>query len=265
MIKLKGNNAYFLPNVHKNNLSTFPLNKICKDSFTFCVRVKINWDKMETPAWGGIIMRNGMHSGLVAVKSDKSSINSGFSINGEVWTNIDGTPTPKTLSLMIDKDNKDDFLDLTYIYETSGLLTIMSDKSVSLDRVEGAPSIIFDKELNKNKYYYFKQLEIERDIIDYRDSWLWFGCASAFASCNKEHRQYLQGEISHFGVFGKKLNEDEVKHFFDSCDSNLKTANLNDLIPVSYSDFKTQTPHKSFDYSGNGNHIVMYNPDWGAI
>ena len=31
MIKLKGNNAYFLPNVHKNNLSTFPLNKICKD------------------------------------------------------------------------------------------------------------------------------------------------------------------------------------------------------------------------------------------
>ena len=28
MIKLKGNNAYFLPNVHKNNLSTFPLNKI---------------------------------------------------------------------------------------------------------------------------------------------------------------------------------------------------------------------------------------------
>ena len=55
MIKLKGNNAYFLPNVHKSNLSTFPLNKICKDSFTFCVRVKINWDKMEADtlkSWG---------------------------------------------------------------------------------------------------------------------------------------------------------------------------------------------------------------------
>ena len=211
-------------------------------------------------SWGGIMMRNGMHSGLVAVKSQNS-----FAINGEIWTNIDGTPTPKTLFLRIHEDNKDSWLDLTYIYETSGLLTIMSDKSVSLDRVEGAPNIIFDKELNKNKYYYFKQLEIERDIIDYRDSWLWFGCASAFASCNKEHRQYLQGDISHFGVFGKKLNEDEVKQFFNSCDSNLETANLNDLIPVSYSDFKTQTPHKSFDYSGNGNHIVMYNPDWGAL
>ena len=77
------------------------------------------------------------------------------------------------LQISIGKDNKDDWLDLTYIYETSGLLTIMSDKSVSLDRVEGAPSIIFDKELNKNKYYYFKQLEIERDIIDYRDSYYW--------------------------------------------------------------------------------------------
>ena len=32
-------------------------------------------------SWGGIMMRNGMHSGLVAVKSDKSSINSGFSIS----------------------------------------------------------------------------------------------------------------------------------------------------------------------------------------
>ena len=112
---------------------------------------------------------------------------------------------------------------------------------------------------------YFKQLEIERDIIDYRDSWLWFGCANAFGSCDEEHRQYLQGEISHFGVFGKKLNEDEVKQFFNSCDSNLETANLNDLIPVSYSDFKTRTPHKAFDYSGHGNHIVMYNPDWGAL
>ena len=147
MIKLKGNNAYFLPNVHKSNLSTFPLNKICKDSFTFCVRVKINWDKMEADtlkSWGGIMMRNGMHSGLVAVKSQSS-----FAINGEIWTNIDGTPTPKTLFLRINEDNKDSWLDLTYIYETSGLLTIMSDKSVSLDwdKVAGA---------NKNKYYYSK-------------------------------------------------------------------------------------------------------------
>ena len=256
MIKLKGNNAYFLPNVHKSNLSTFPLNKICKDSFTFCVRVKINWDKMEADtlkSWGGIMMRNGMHSGLVAVKSQNS-----FAINGEIWTNIDGTPTPKTLFLRIHEDNKDSWLDLTYIYETSGLLSIMSDKSVSLDwdKVAGA---------NKNKYYYSKQLEIEGDIIDYKDSWLWFGCANAFGSCDEEHRQYLQGEISHFGVFGKKLNEDEVKQFFNSCDSNLETANLNDLIPVSYSDFKTRTPHKAFDYSGHGNHIVMYNPDWGAL
>ena len=256
MIKLKGNNAYFLPNVHKSNLSTFPLNKICKDSFTFCVRVKINWDKMEADtfnSWGGIMMRNGMHSGLVAVKSQSS-----FAINGEIWTNIDGTPTPKTLYLRVHEDNKDDWLDLTYIYETSGLLTIMSDKSVPLDwdKVAGAP---------KNKYYYSKQLEIEGDIIDYRDSWLWFGCANAFGSCVEDHRQYLHGEISHFGVFGKKLNEDEVKHFFDSCDSNLETANLNDLIPVSYSDFKIRTPHKAFDYSGHGNHIVMYNPDWGAL
>ena len=117
----------------------------------------------------------------------------------------------------------------------------------------------------KGKHYYSKQLEIEGDIIDYRDSWLWLGCENACGSCDEEHRQYLQGKISHVGVFGKKLDEPEVKSFFDSCDSGLKNTDLNDLVPLSYTDFITRTPYKSFDYSGNGNHIVEYNPDWGAL
>jgi hypothetical protein len=256
MINFKGDDAWFLPNVHKSHLSNYPLNRICEDSFTFCVRTKINWDKMEADTmkgWGGIMMRNGMHSGLVAVKSKSS-----FAINGEVWTNIDGNPTPKTIYLRIHENDKDSWLDLTYIYEIKGVLTIMSDKSVSLDwdNVAGA---------NKSKHYYSKQLEIKGNIIDYRDSWLWLGCANAFGGCDEEHRQYLQGKISHIGIFGKKLDEHEVKSFFDSCDSGLENTDLNDLVPVSYTDFITRTPYKSFDYSGNGNHIVEYNPDWGAL
>ena len=108
MINFKGDDAWFLPNVHKSNLSNYPLNKICEDSFTFCVRVKIDWDKMETDSlksWGGIMMRNGMHTGLVAVKSQSS-----FAINGEIWTNIDGSPTTNTIYLRIHEDNKDSWL-----------------------------------------------------------------------------------------------------------------------------------------------------------
>jgi hypothetical protein len=117
----------------------------------------------------------------------------------------------------------------------------------------------------RKNYYFYKQLELGGDIIDYRDSWLWLGCANAFGTCDKEHRQYFRGDISHVGVFGKKLDEHEVKSFFNSCDSGLETADLDDLVPVTYTDFITRTPYKSFDYSGNGNHIVEYNPDWGAL
>ena len=256
MINFKGDGAWFLPNVHKSNLSNFPLNKLCDGSFTFCVRAKVDWDAMEEDTlrgWGGILMRNGMHSGLVAVKGEKS-----LAINAEIWSDNEGEPTPKTVYLLIQEKDKDSWLDLTYIYEASGLLIIMCNKSIPLHSSSASGT-------KKNDYYYFKELKIEGEIIDYRDSWLWLGCANAFGSCDEEHRQYFRGDISHVGVFGRKLYEPEVKSFFDSCDSGLKNTDLNDLVPVSYTDFITRTPYKCFDYSGNGNHIVEYNQDWGAL
>ena len=100
MIKFTGNDAWFLPNVHKSNLSNFPLNKLCEGSFTFCVRVKPDWDNMPlTPEnqytyWGGIMMRNGMHCGLVSLRTNKE-----ISVSAEIWVNVNGVPKPITTFL----------------------------------------------------------------------------------------------------------------------------------------------------------------------
>jgi hypothetical protein len=282
-IKFAGGESWFLPNVHKSDLSTFPLQDICLGDFTFCVRVKVDWDSMEADSlngWGGIIVRNGMHCGLVAVKTSTD-----LSISGEIWYDDNGTPATSPFPtwsnyLRIHEDNKDSWLDLTYAYKKdTRVLTIMSNHSTSNDKelcdVDYSNNlknnIHYDEKTGaeRNKYYFVKEGEIPGKIINYEDSWLWLGCANSFGNCEPQHRLYFNGEISKVGVFSKKLDEHEVKEFFDSCDTQTglmkKVEKLKSLSPVLYTDFKSRTPHKSFDYSGNGNHFIKFNKDWGAL
>ena len=94
---------------------------------------------------------------------------------------------------------------------------------------------------------------------------MWIGCANGFGNCEEKHRQYLHGNISHLGIFSKSLTEDEIKIFFNSCDEGFDSTDISKLNPITYTDFKKRTLYKSFDFSGNGNHIIEYNPAWGAL
>ena len=61
------------------------------------------------------------------------------------------------------------------------------------------------------------------------------------------------------------MTENEIKIFFDSCDEGFDSTDISKLNPITYTDFKKRTLYKSFDFSGNGNHIIEYNPAWGAL
>ena len=302
MIKFTGNDAWFLPNVHKSNLSNFPLNKLCEGSFTFCVRVKPDWDNMPLTAenqytyWGGIMMRNGMHCGLVSLRR-KTEI----SVSAEIWVNVNGVPKPITTFLTLQEKDKDKWLDLTFIYDKSTnsiklysneynhfdgasdeqkalyikLLkqylekngkNVHTPEDLSEEKRRELPKFLKDNGVTfKKEYYGVNSAKLPGQIIDYQDSWLWIGCANGFGNCEEKHRQYLHGNISHLGIFSKSLTEDEIKIFFNSCDEGFDSTDISKLNPITYTDFKKRTLYKSFDFSGNGNHIIEYNPAWGAL
>ena len=156
MIKFTGNDAWFLPNVHKSNLSNFPLNKLCEGSFTFCVRVKPDWDNMPLTAenqytyWGGIMMRNGMHCGLVSLRR-KTEI----SVSAEIWVNVNGVPKPITTFLTLQEKDKDKWLDLTFIYDkTTKSIKLYSNEYNHFDEASDEQEVLYIKLLKQSVTFF---------------------------------------------------------------------------------------------------------------
>ena len=36
------------------------------------------------------------------------------------------------------------------------------------------------------------------------------------------------------------------------------------MNPLAFTNFKTSTPYNAFDFSGNGNHPIIYKREWGV-
>ena len=229
-MKFKNKTGYFLKNTDQYELSrNLPAN-ITEDDFTFCVSIKVDWNKMKHDNLtknGGIICKSGMHLGLIAIKTADNQL-----INATAWYSVNGENRPVDISFVVNKDEK--VLNLAFIYEKEA-------KRITFIKNGQRKSATFDGEL-----------------IDYNHSWIWIGCSNGFDACNEEHRNFFSGDINLVGIFNKALGDDIVGEFFE----NKKLEDNKAHSVVMFSDFTEHTPYKIRDQSGCGNHLMKYNKGW---
>jgi hypothetical protein len=176
---------------------------------------------------GGIVVKNGMHCGLMAFRDHKDMCY----IRGCIWvTGPDGLPM--LIDRCIEVQDTQKVFELSFTHIKSEKKIIIGDQGFFLDRV------------------------YEGDIVDYSTSWFWVSCCNALESCDEEHRNYLRADIDMIGIFGKALNPDEITNVFknEKVDESLK--------PVGFFDFKKTTPYKIYDESKNGNNLVKFDNAW---
>jgi len=236
MIKLTGNNAYFIPPKNRYGLSKNELYTLTEHDFSMVVNVKIEWDKMYTGTdtqEGGIIAKNGMHCGINSFKLwDGSSL-----IKAQYWV-ISKTGKTEYKYIWIDVKKNRGYMKVAMMHDKE-------NKTIRL---------WVDGEIIEEVY--------EGEIIDYRDSWLWVGANNSLDNCEKEHRGFLIGEIDHISVFDEVLNDIQIRKTFNAKDSE-DFRDISKFTAAAYT-FKEEnmTPYKIYDISNNGNHMVVFDNKW---
>jgi len=229
-MKFNGSEAYFLTPTNKYGLSKVEPKNITEDNFTYLARLTIDWDKMnkdDLTKEGGIVVKNGMHCGLMAFRDHKNMCY----IRGCIWvTGPDGSPM--LIDRCIEVQDTQKVFELSFTHIKSERRIIIGDQGFFLDRI------------------------YEGDIVDYSSSWFWVACCNALERCDEEHRNYLRADINMIGIFGKALSETEILDVFKE---NKVNESLN---PVGFFDFKKQTPYKVYDESKNGNNLVKFDNAW---
>ena len=229
-MKFNGNKAYFLTPTNKYGLSKVEPKDITEDNFTYIARLTIDWDKMnkdDLTKEGGIVVKNGMHCGLMAFRDHEDMCY----MRGCIWvTGPDGLPM--LIDRCIEVKDTQKVFELSFTHIKSEKRIIIGDQGFFLDRV------------------------YEGDIVDYSTSWFWVSCCNALESCDEEHRNYLRADIDMIGIFGKALKPNEIEDVFKEgkVDESLK--------PVGFFDFKKTTPYKIYDESKNGNNLVKFDNAW---
>ena len=118
-------------------------------------------------------------------------------------------------------------------------------------------------------------VKIDGEIIDYSGSHVWVGCANAFASCPEP--QFYSGHVRCLGVFNSVLTEKYrdkfykeyqdfrgIAKYFRGHAHRRQVYNFEEMKPLAFTNFKTSTPYKAYDFSGNGNHPIIYKREWGV-
>ena len=238
MIQLKGDNAYFIPPKNRYGLCKRETFDLTEKDFTVCVRVKIDWDKMEigTPTHeGGIVAKNGRHCGLSALKINEEQCY----IKAQFWTWQTREVGVEFHDTWIDVNQNSDWMTVAMIHDKK--------KKVVTCYVDGKVS----------------KISYSGEIIDYRDSWIWVGCNNSLDSCAPEHRGFLHGEINHLSIFETALKNEEVEKTFEI---NSPDSVDFDKIPAAIYCFKKewQTPYKIMDITHNGNSMILFDKKWMA-
>lgn len=238
MIQLKGDNAYFIPPKNRYGLCKRETFDLTEKDFTICVRVKIDWDKMEigTPTHeGGIVAKNGRHCGLSALKINEEQCY----IKAQFWTWQTREVGVEFHDTWIDVNQNSDWMTVAMIHDKK--------KKVVTCYVDGKVS----------------KISYSGEIIDYRDSWIWVGCNNSLDSCAPEHRGFLHGEINHLSIFETALKNEEVEKTFEI---NSPDSVDFDKIPAAIYCFKEewQTPYKIMDITHNGNSMILFDKKWMA-
>ena len=232
MLSFNGNNSYFIPNVHKNSVSTKNLNEVVKGDFTFSVKVKPEWSRCGENHHDsyGVIALNGMDLGIFLRKDEQGNYN----INAEFWVDNEN-PKAKLVQLVSGTDFElDEWLNISLVFKKNRSMTLICNSSMN-------------------------RISFDEDLIDYGSSWLWIGCANNRWNVDGALWRNYIGKVKKIGVFNKALTKSEINNFFNNYNQKLNETTNPFFIT---SKFK-RTRYKVFDESYNGNHLCknIYNSD----
>jgi hypothetical protein len=233
-VLFNGSDGWFCPPRNKYGLSTKEIKDVTLDNFSFLARVKVDWsalDNNQPHREGGIIIKNGQHTGISAIKPDDEQC----FIKGTVWTELNGERIATDILLRVNWGPND--------------LTKELDIGFTYDKQNKKLSLYCSGQWDTNTF--------EGEIIDYSNSWLWVGVCNPLESCPPEFRHYFYGNMSYVGIYQSCLTKDEIKNTF----SDLKNVNY-DLSPVCVFNFEKQTPYKVLDITKNGNNIIKFDKTW---
>ena len=236
-LKFDGKSAYILPLRNKHGLSKYsPMELLTGDEseFSFCCRIKVDWDNTDLEKTGGVIAFNGQHTGIMIRKNEAGE----FFIQVDVWTENKGESEPSQIFYRLPVGYKNEWMDVVF----------------SVDQLNKKMVLRVDEKGDVG--YVSNEIIYTGNIVDYSSSLLWIGCCNALDSCPEEDRWYFTGEIGMMGFITLYLSERQAISFFKE---NL--TEFKDNV-VSYSDMKKKTYFKVFDKSGNGNHLVKYSDEW---
>jgi hypothetical protein len=240
-MKVNLGETYFVPSRHKYGLSRYPTWNIMEKNITFCIRIKPDWDKLPHSEDVGVVMKNGKHAGI-QLSHEKGD---GY-VKGLLWVTQDNTDIVEPIMLVhgLGPITEDKTFDIMWQHD-------VDNKEISLTVAEPGWTQPFTE-----------RLKYEGNIMDYSDSWLWVGCNNAQENCPKVDRGYYSGELDRVGIFGSSLTEKDFVLYFDD-ETNLENLPFENQIVVC--DFKKHTLYKYFDLTGNGNNIIVYQPEWGEL
>lgn len=236
-LNFNGGDAWFCPPQNKYGLSKQPIKDITNDDFSFLARVKVDWNSMvggSPTREGGIIIKNGLHTGLSVIKSDDLQC----FIKGAVWTEDSSF-----------ENGKQDYEILLKINWGPNDLEKELDVAFSYSKDKKILSLYCNGQWETKQY--------EGTIIDYSNSWLWVGVCNPLDSCPPEFRQYFMGNMSYVGIFQKHLEKLDIKNIFEDISNPYTEYN-----PTCIFNFDKYTDYKVLDVSGNGNNIIKFDNAW---
>lgn len=226
-----GNSSWYIAPESQYGLSTYPIKKITTDNFSFVVKVKIDWTKLdgsEEKNQYGIVTINGMHMGINVY----NGFNSDRWIRGKIWT-VD------------EQGNHREY-----------------ENSIKLINAEDDFDIMFSVDINNNETFLYcngrtNKLKLSGSIIDYTNSLFWIGSSTASKYVDSKYQHFMFGEISYVAIVPRLINDDEIENLF----LDYKNNPINKTSIAAF-DFETRTNYKVLDLSGNGNNLIKYDTAW---
>jgi hypothetical protein len=235
-LKFNGKDAWFVTPDNKYGLATYAMKNITHGDFSFLVDVQVDWDSMnpdDLSREGGIIIKNGMHLGIAAYTPKKDT----YFIKSTIWAKKENETECKAYDIQ--------FKSTDVINGETGRYNI----GLTYNQEDKKFGVFCNGE--------WIDMEFEGELMDYTNSWLWFGAANPLESCPQEFRHFFNGELFFAGVYSKALNRVEIENIFANQTNVDKSLN-----PVAIFDFKRQTPYKALDISGVGNNLIMFDTEW---
>ena len=276
MITLDGKHGWVVSYLNKHNLTNNAVSEIHNNSWTMCTTIKPNWKFDELPKniagkgyQGAAMALSGKHSGIFSLiwpaqHEGREVLH--YMIKGELWyTNREtGKEEIIQVDFVMHDENMgksqhrflEEWLDICLSYDNDNETLTMSVRAESQDE------------------WNTKEEKLGGKIIDYTGGHVWIGCANAFDTQSNE--QFWKGYCKSAGLFAKKLDDSERDRFFKEYPKfkgiakyfrgyahRRQVYNFEQMKPIVFTNFLTTTHYKAYDFSGNGNHPMIYKEEWG--